>query len=442
MRTQDKINGIMDYVKENLYHCLDDIVVNDQTFNSNLLFEVLTYLNNGNQLLFGEYGFGKTTSAENITGLLDGLPRETVVSSEIQGHPEQTEEKTIARPDLGKLNNGDEEVLWSYFVLSPSKIIDEINRLPPSKQNIIVDGIETGNWKYLSSFIQNGEFPLYSTCNYADSGNNELIEPILDRFDIATESKRPGLEGFVTIKDTPKDVKNILADKDISNRIFEIYNSKELSFEEKTERVNAVKSEYKRRIEEKTGIDLLSDEEINKSREEIDSMEFSEKAEMFYSFTMSELISCQSKGMKRANETCENGCHFLDYACGKTENGVSVRTALATANYARSLAWLNGKEEVTIEEVECVLPYTMWHKVEFKDGYMSKFKDEERTDPLQLYTAKQLVGEIKERFNEQENMLTNYICMRRDGKDKEASDYVAEADHPVFKEFERQSWLK
>ena len=49
-------------------------------------------------------------------------------ASEVGGHPEQTEEKIVGRPDLGKLNQGQEEVVWSSFVQLPVKIVDEINK--------------------------------------------------------------------------------------------------------------------------------------------------------------------------------------------------------------------------------------------------------------------------------------------------------------------------
>ena len=203
-------------------------------------------------MLFGEYGFGKTTSAEYVAALMDALPREVVWASEIRGHPEQTEEKMVARPDLGKLNAGVEKVLWSYFVLNPTKIVDEFNRLPASKQNILLDGIESGNWKYLSDLVQTGDFTLFATCNYEYLGNSALIEPVLDRFDIATESKKPGLVQLSMIKDISDDVKKVLDDREISDKVFEIYDQKDIGYDEKQEKVKGIRESYRKKIEEKT----------------------------------------------------------------------------------------------------------------------------------------------------------------------------------------------
>lgn len=431
-----------EFIKDNVYLCLPDLEVNGQEFNSTLLFEILSCLNKGKQMLFGEYGFGKTTSAEYVAALMDALPREVVLASEIRGHPEQTEEKMVARPDLGKLNAGVEKVLWSYFVLNPTKIVDEFNRLPASKQNILLDGIDRGNWKYLSDLVQTGDFTLFATCNYEDLGNSALIEPVLDRFDIATESKKPSLTQLSMIKDISDDVKKVLDDREISDKIFEIYDAKDIGYEEKQDKVNEIRESYRKKIEEKTGLELLAQDEIKDIKKEMNEIEFANDADLFYTFVLSELTSCQKKGMKRANESCPGGCHYVDYACAKVKNGLSVRGALAIAKYAKSLAWITGKDKVTVEEVEKVLPYTIWHKMGFDEGFASQFKEDERTEPIKLYAAKKLVESIKHRFTEQMPMIKNYVCLMRDGKYDEAKEYAADKDHPIFKEFEMKSWVR
>jgi len=436
---RNKILTINDYVQDNLYLCMPDMRVNDQPFNSTLLFEILTYLVNGNQLLMGEYGLGKTTSAEHVVGLMDAMPRNAVLSAEIKGHPEQTEEKMIARPDLGQLNAGIEEVIWSHFVLSPSKIIDEVNRLPASKQNIILDGIETGNWRYMSFMVQNGAFPLYATSNYEDSGNAPLVEAVVDRFDVATESKVPGLMQFVSIKDVKK---GPIPDNGCAEEVFKIWNDKSLSYEAKRKAVATVQSEYRAHVKDQVGLELLTETELANSRQQIDQMQFDNNAELFYAFASSEFIYCQTAGMKRANEPCSRGCHFSQYACGQAENGLSVRTALALANYSKALAWLNGKDKVTVEEVEKVLPYAIWHKLKFNDAFLGQYKDVQRFDPVRLHAAKELVKDIKGRFNTNMDKLSNYVVLMRDGRVDEANESIAELEHSVFRMFPRVTWYQ
>lgn len=385
---------------------------------------------------------GKTTSSEYVVCLMDSMPKEVVLSAELRGHAEQTEEKMVARPDLGQLNQGVENIIWAYLVLNSSKIVDEFNRLPTAKQNILLDGIDRGNWKYLSAMIQNGDFALFATCNYEDAGNSSLIEPMLDRFDVATESKLPSHVQFCNIKDMPLEAKNTLNDKDISKKIFEILGDKQMSYDDKRSKVKEVSGEYRAKIKEKIGLELLTESEKIGIKKEIEQIQFSDDARLFYDFAMAELSRCQTKGMKRANETCSSGCHFLDYACGKTKNGLSVRSALAIAKYAKTLAWFNEKKEVTLEHIEKVLPYAIWHKIELQPDFESKFKDDEKFDPEKLYATKKLVEDIKKRFVENVESLKNYVCMLRDGKFDKAQEYAKDKMHPIFKEYTKQSWMR
>jgi len=442
METKEKIRKMYEFISEELYLCMPDMEVSGEQFNSTLLFEILSCLNDGKQMLMGEYGLGKTTSSEQVISLLELLPKEVVIGSEIRGHPEQTEEKMVARPDLGKLANSEEEVIWAHMVMAPAKIIDEFNRLPPAKQNIILDGIDRGNWKYLSELVQTGDFTLFATCNYEDSGNGALIEPVLDRFDIATESKRPSLIQMCMIKDMPVETKTMLNDKELADKIHEIYDAKGVEFQDKVEQVQEVGDEYRKRIEAKTDLELLTRQEKAEVKDEINAIEFSTDAEMFYTFILSELASCQQYGMKRKNEKCLSACHFKDYACHDVKSGLSVRSALAIAKYSKSLAWITGKEKATVEDIEKVMPYAIWHKVEFDGAFLSGFKDDERTEPLKLYAAKKLIENAKARFTEIAPAMKEYICLMRDGKTQEAADYIKEMDHPVFKEFQRQTWVK
>ena len=120
------VREFYDFIQSRLYFNRPDLQVREEEFNSTLLFTLLTALTGGKALIIGEPGLGKTTAAEYVGSLLYQLPVGTVWASEVGGHPEQTEEKIIGRPDLGKLNQGQEEVVWSHFVQLPVKIVEPI----------------------------------------------------------------------------------------------------------------------------------------------------------------------------------------------------------------------------------------------------------------------------------------------------------------------------
>src|SRR3989344_1955030 len=72
-----------------------------------------------------EYGGGKTTSAEYLNSMFNGLPLDLVKRVAIRGNPQLTEEKMIGRPHYGKMHQGQEDVVWQHFVLVGPKIFDE-----------------------------------------------------------------------------------------------------------------------------------------------------------------------------------------------------------------------------------------------------------------------------------------------------------------------------
>src|SRR5262245_40889193 len=155
---RSKVRDIYQFIGEHLYFGRPDLEVQGEAMNATLLLSLLTALLGGKALIIGEPGLGKTTAAEYVCALIYGLPLGVIWSSVVAGHPEQTEEKIIGRPNLGKLNQGEEVVVWSYFARLPVKIVDEINRLPETKQSLILDGVERGKWEYLSQGLINDEF--------------------------------------------------------------------------------------------------------------------------------------------------------------------------------------------------------------------------------------------------------------------------------------------
>ena len=189
---QTTVRDILTFIQDRLYFNRADLEIEGQKHNAALLLSTLTGLLGGKILIVGEPGLGKTTSAEYIGALLYRMPLGAVWEAEVSGHPEQTEEKIVGRPNLGALNRGEEDVVWSAFSVLPVKVVDEINRLPETKQSLILNGVDRGNWSYLNQMQINEEYCLFATANYQDRGTNTIVVPLLDRFDVMVESKYPG----------------------------------------------------------------------------------------------------------------------------------------------------------------------------------------------------------------------------------------------------------
>jgi len=433
-KIRDKVLNIYGFIQENLYLNRPDLKVSDQPFNSALLFSLLTALNCGKQIIIGEPGLGKTTSAEYVCSLTYRFPLGLIWASEVAGHPEQTEEKIVGRPDLGRLNRGEEVVVWSYFTQLPVKIVDEINRLPETKQSMILDGVDRGNWEYLNDAIINDEYCLFATANYQDRGTNTIIPPMIDRFDVIVESRHPGanIAYQIGLKDRHAAT---LRDKEYERRFKQVLLER-ADYEDKIEKIEELCEGFGERMRKSFQIEMLSRDERSQIRDIMEDLPLDADANAFLRTVIAELSFCCKYGQKRSEETCDEGCHYTNFLCHKTANCISNRLPTTVRSYSQSLAWLMGEESVSIQHVKTVLPYALAHRVQWRDDYVFQKQGDSRRDSLQIYMAKQAVGEIHRRYTEQSHHIKNALAVAYqvlDGKEMEP----VEGDHPIYAEINR-----
>jgi MoxR-like ATPase len=431
---RDKVLEIYCYLQDNFYLNRPDLAVKGNKYNAALLLSVLTGLRRGKQLIIGEPGLGKTTSAEYVCSLLFRYPLGTIWGSEVSGHPEQTEEKIIGRPDLGRLNQGEEVVVWSHFALLPIKIVDEINRLPETKQSMILDGVDRGNWEYLNDAIINREYCLFATANYQDKGTNTIIAPLIDRFDVMVESKHPGanLAFMIGMKQSNgASLRNEVLEEAFLRRL-----SERTPYQQRMESVEELCGQFADFLYRSSGIKTLSREDRENIRSEMDEIGLNHDANAFLRMVLSELSFCYRYSQKRSHETCEEGCHFTGYYCNAIQNCISNRFPTSARAYAQALAWFTGASEVGLEEMKVTLPYTLAHRIQWKEEVVAQREKESRDDPLALYMAREAVKEMHRRYMEQGSELKNALaiaCRIAEGEPLEP----IRGDHPVYWEIIR-----
>jgi MoxR-like ATPase len=436
---REKIRGIYDFIKDNFYFNRPDLEVRGEQFNSALIFSLLTGINKGKELIIGEPGLGKTTSAEYVGCLLYRVPISIIWGSEVSGHPEQTEEKIIGRPDLGKLNKGTEEVVWSHFAQIPVKIVDEINRLPETKQSMILDGVDRGNWEYLNEMIINDEYCLFATANYQDRGTNTIIAPMVDRFDVVVESRHPGPNiAYLVGKFNQKD--RVLRNPKTENSLQKVLNSK-ISYKTKIRQMEEVCDGYGGFLKEKLGIDTVGFRDRRTIHAEINRMEFDLDANAFTRMLLAELSFCYKYGQKRSTESCEEGCHFTGYLCHEIRNCASNRLPTSIKTYSQALAWLIGDNEVGVEHIKAVMPYTLAHRMQWKEEYLANREKDKRDDPFQIYLAQEAVRGIFSRYGEQSEHLKNALAVGYRVFKGDTLEPV-DGDHPVYLEIKKDLGLE
>ena len=89
-------------------------------------------------------------------------------------------------------------------------------------------------------------------------------------------------------------------------------------------------------------------------------------------------------------------------------------------------------------------PYVLWHRLKWNDEAKSKFRSDDREDPLDLHIAKQLLGDgtqeipgVKKRFVESRASYQQVLDLIKDGKLDEARRYAERfassgKGHPIF----------
>lgn len=424
-----KVRQIYDYIQENLYLNQPDITINNEAFNSALLMSLLVGLSRGKALIIGEPGLGKTTSVEYVGSLIHRIPLGTIWQAEVSGHPEQTEEKIIGRPDLGKLNLGEEYVIWSYFTLLPIKIVDEINRLPETKQSMILNGVDRGNWEYLNDAIINREYCLFATANYQDRGTNTIIEPLMDRFDVMVESRHPGANLAGTLG-TNGNHEALLRSEKLEAEFQSVLSERTL-YEERMKKLETLSDKFGEFLSTASQIPSLSRQERELVHDNINRMPFDVDFEAFLRMVIAELSFCHQYGQKRSGEICNDGCHFTGYLCESTKNCLSNRFPKSARNLSRALAWLLGDQTAGLQHLEAVLPFVLAHRIRWKDQHIVESEKEYRNDPVDIHMAKKAVQQIARRYREQAHRVQQALAVACRVAEGEKADLI-EGDHPLF----------
>lgn len=431
---QKQVMELYQFIHDHLYFNRPDLEINGERFNSTILFSLLTGLKKGKELIIGEPGLGKTTSAEFVCSLIYQFPLGVVWGSEVSGHPEQTEEKIVGRPDLGKLNRGEEDVVWTNFSQIPAKIVDEINRLPETKQSMILDGVDRGNWEYLNEMIINEEYCLFATANYQDGGTNTIIAPLVDRFDVMVESRYPGANlSFLIGKSNRKD--HILRHPKYEKELHRILNAK-TPYEKKIPLVEEVCNSFGEHVHETLGVKPLQKRDRQQIRLEMDDTDLDQDASAFTRMLLAELSFCDRYGQKRSLENCEEGCHYTGYLCHEIKNCASNRLPISIKQYAQALAWLLEDSEVDIEHVKSVLPYTLAHRTQWKDEILSQRERSKRDDPFPIFLAKEAVKTVSQRYREQSEHLKDALAVGSKIFQGESLEPL-EGDHPLYAEIKK-----
>ncbi|MFW9825125.1 MAG: AAA family ATPase [Candidatus Thorarchaeota archaeon] len=291
---------------------------------------------NSAMLLIGGHGGGKTTLIKLLGRMFTSVSLNEIENSIIRGHPQLTEEKLIGTLKLGKLmKEGEEEVVWRQFVTNFWKIIDEVNRLTPYAQDILLSLLAEGSVKYYDSIASISKFCLFATINPNDVGTFELSQPFLDRFGISVPISMPASH----------DLQLILSGKDEKYSGFD-------------ELVQVPK--------------VLSIDELMEIWYYVNKILFSPEVNNYIHAIIREFTLCSrvdkgnTEDIKPSAGLC-TGCHFntAQNVCNKIDTILSVRVAKDLLRYSKALAWLLGINMIDVNIVNTIAPYIISHRAVF-----------------------------------------------------------------------------
>ena len=383
------------------------------------LVETLAVINalveRGTMMLFGGHGGGKTTLSKYLGQIFCQLSKEKIEDCILRGHPQLTEEKILGNLDfaqmIGKkeLNNGKVDVVWNEFVTSRWKIIDEINRLSPYAQNILLSLLAEGSVKYHNQSKIVPPFTLFATLNPKDNANTELSLPFKDRFALALPITMPDYDSFSTIGKR---------DKSTRNDNLESY---------------------------------LRGFELDEIQEQVKTITYTDEAELFINYIIASYRLCE-RVSKESNDAlsvdkslCEN-CHMNapEKVCCKIKQPLSVRVKEDLFRYCKALAWFLGDSQVTISHVLALAPYMIWHRSvlskkyiatlteRWKDVSSSKLTSDFITN-IDLDGTKEIIFRIKDEFEGVKELLIRFEEVKTGKLSKEEFlSFIKEVRNPSY----------
>ena len=345
----------------------ETIVIAEESYNSPLLLALLTaVLRNGTMILYGSPGSGKTTSAEFVGAFVHGTlleetfgdgrgdfkVMEAIHEATIHGHHELTEEKMIGRPHLGKLmRDGEEDIIPRKFMLSPFRMVDEVNRLTPGRTNNLLEMMDRGFSVYGDSKIYAAEGATFLTANFRDVASSDLTPPFLDRIDVGVFA--PTLNPYFLEMAQGGEDRKLTGDEEA----YVAHLRSEIGVELTSSDFETIRREIAEVEVEPEALYILYNfiSELNGCA--LASPDIERKNKGFAWFVKPPILCAQVDDGGMAGGGHLGGCHYhnTENICYKTENEVSVRAGKTIERYAKALAWFRGREKAGLEEVEAVL---------------------------------------------------------------------------------------
>jgi len=290
------------------------------------------FASRANLCLLGFRGSGKTHLMECLMKTVDSS-----ITAIQQGYLSAELEDVFARPDIAKLVQGQEEVVFKKMVYARIKGFDEIQRLGVGALSAMFRLLTTGTVMYLDKEEGVKEFWVIATANPTEYSNDvmniRLPEPLWDRFD-----------GVLWVP-----IAKLKYLRKINGKI--------------------------ERLKEALPI-IWREEDLLRLWKEVDEVKVSEELELIITLMNRILGYCKYAQDNDASSLTEElkrelcGKCSKAYTCSLIARPPSVRAKLSLIRIAKGFAYLRCSNEVSLDDVEKAFPLVYWKRIKLMDDEM------------------------------------------------------------------------
>ncbi|MHC1627453.1 MAG: AAA family ATPase [Candidatus Nezhaarchaeales archaeon] len=327
------------------------------------------FASRANLCLLGFRGSGKTHLMECLIKTIDSN-----ITAIQQGYLSAELEDVFARPDIAKLTQGQEEVVFKKMVYARVKGFDEIQRLGVGALSAMFRLLTTGTVMYMDREEGVKPFWVIATANPTELSNDvmniRLPEPLWDRFD-----------GVLWVP-----IAKLKYLQKINGKI--------------------------ERLKEALPV-IWKEEDLLKLWKEVEEVKVSEELELiitlmnrimgYCKYAQDNDASSLTPELKR--ELC--GKCSKSYTCSLIARPPSVRAKLSLIRIAKGFAYLRGANEVSLEDVEKAFPLVYWKRIELMDENMISDRlkalrdlfNRLREEIIEVKEGIDLLKKLKKKFN-------------------------------------------
>ncbi len=406
---------------------------------------VLNSIMGNNTLIEGDIGKGKTRLACVIGSLLYQIPIEVFDWRRVVGSPGATVNDIYATHDIAELNKGRDVAFLYLPFLMPFLVIDELNRFSELEQNRIREGVANDVWNYANHSWKIIKQIVVSAINpEVYGGTFTLNENLLDNYSIVLwPPEYVELEDAQIVENADRRIKEMLGLEEKVLEFFKFYKENKNDHEKICRKIKELQ-EITYEAYEKRGLPLIHNGELEKIKEQIESLEFDPEAKLFFYSLLAEANYSHYYGRNRFEDPKSNSSHDKEYLSTKIKIGFAGRFMKDWENTSKMIAWYLGKDKVDIEDVKAGFIFSSPRRIFPEEEFYQKVLNSGRSLPLRHALAKELVKIAYQNytdFSDQGNPSFNYIrkvINKFVGKEvvtkedlKEARDMLKHADHPL-----------